>query len=156
MSRPTLELTRYQLAELRRYADGEPHRFEARPNTNLIRRNMLARASVAGYGFYRLTPYGRAALDAAAPEPEAVLLADAEVWPRDERHRYRVYLLAAGELTCVAACPRPGGIGVALVQLDDDERAVGSTLSGRGAVGVLDAVERRWIVKPFPRKETSR
>lgn len=74
-----------------------------------------------------------------------------ELYPRDARHRYRLYLYHDGELDCVAACPNPGGIGVALVQLHHDERAEGGSLSARGIVGVLDVLEDDWIVKPFPR-----
>lgn len=61
-------LTDEQEAELRRYADNEPHRFEGRPNSNLIRRNLLIGSRVSGVGYYRITEAGRAAL-AERPEP---------------------------------------------------------------------------------------
>jgi hypothetical protein len=59
----TKQLTRWQREELLRYRDGEPHRFRERPNTNLIRRDLLRLTPEAGKGFYRITQAGRDALD---------------------------------------------------------------------------------------------
>lgn len=79
-------------------------------------------------------------------------LIDADhVWPRDGDHRYRLYLRDGDDLAVAAATPTMCGIGTAIGELDRDCREAGSRLSDEGQVGVLDAVERRWIVLPWGR-----
>lgn len=69
-----------------------------------------------------------------------------DVYPRDERERYRIYRLDPdGGRTIVATCGSPEAIGVALV-----------TLAGEGEfdgrpVGILDGVDERWLVNPWAR-----
>ena len=55
-------LTPTQREELFRYADNQSHNFGARPNKNLIRRNLLSLDPHSGHGFYRLTEFGRAVI----------------------------------------------------------------------------------------------
>lgn len=57
-----IALTEAQERELRRYAAGKPRRPVPRPNTNLVRRNLLTTAPPYGKGWYQITDYGRAAL----------------------------------------------------------------------------------------------
>jgi hypothetical protein len=59
MTGRTMELTTSQYEELRLYEDGEPKKFLAEPNANLIRRGALENVRGAGY---RLTAFGRALL----------------------------------------------------------------------------------------------
>lgn len=74
----------------------------------------------------------------------------AEVYaPRCPKERYRIYSVRDGHLTLLATTPDAGGIGVALVTLDEDAREAGGQLSDQGAIGVNDGLERRWIVDPF-------
>jgi len=84
-----------------------------------------------------------------------------DLWPRIPEFRYRLYARRGDELEVLAACPTPGGIGNALVTLNEDEKAVGRRLSDKGVIGVLDVLPdgRRstatgeWIASPFPRGE---
>lgn len=71
MTGVTAVLTEWQYMELVAYEDGTPTWCEKRPNTNLIRRNMLALAPRCGPGFYCITEFGLAAL-AAFREKNAV------------------------------------------------------------------------------------
>lgn len=75
------------------------------------------------------------------------------LWPRDERHRYRVYARIGKELTVLCACPEPGGIGQALVAFHDDQKQVGQRLADLGQIGVLDVIAGDWIVLPWARRE---
>ena len=84
----------------------------------------------------------------------APLLSSVDVYPRTEEFRYRVYENGPGGLRCLAAAPA-SGLGLALVTLDADACEAGGRLDGAGTVGVLDAVERRWIVTPFRRSEAA-
>lgn len=79
------------------------------------------------------------------------------VYPRDEEYRFRIYArrgrgrtMALDVLACAGS---PAALGVALVTLDEDEREHGRRLCDHGAIGVLDAVARRWIVLPWHRPE---
>jgi len=75
-----------------------------------------------------------------------------ELYPRDEAHRLRVYARKGKDLRVLACCG-VDSLGVTLVQLDADERDQGGgrSLGDLGAIGVLDAVERRWLVSPWHR-----
>jgi hypothetical protein len=73
------------------------------------------------------------------------------VYPRDEAHRYRLYGRDGDALTVLACAPDPEGVGAAIAQLHADQREHGGTLGDLGQIGILDAVEREWIVNPFPR-----
>lgn len=64
MTGPALTLTPWQRDELAWYGDGQPHRAPERPNSNLVRRDLLRRATEAGPGCYRITAAGLAALEA--------------------------------------------------------------------------------------------
>lgn len=72
-----------------------------------------------------------------------------EVWPRTPEFRYRIYARQGDKLDVLAATPTPQGIGVALKQLDADERERGRRLVDRGAIGVLDAMEGYWLIMPW-------
>lgn len=85
-----------------------------------------------------------------------------ELWPRDEEHRYRIYAIrgagrhpADREVLCATATAE--GIGAALVQLHEDEKAAGRRLADRGRIGVLDVLggdggAGDWIVLPWDRR----
>lgn len=85
-----------------------------------------------------------------------------DLWPRDAEHRYRIYAIrGAGrsatdrEVLCATATPE--GIGAALVQLHEDEKAAGRRLADRGRIGVLDVLGGEgaagdWIVLPWDRR----
>lgn len=85
-----------------------------------------------------------------------------DLWPRDAEHRYRIYAVrGAGrsyedrEVLCATASPE--GIGAALVQLHEDEKAAGRRLADRGRIGVLDVLggddgKGDWIVLPWDRR----
>lgn len=74
------------------------------------------------------------------------------LYPRDEAHRLRIYARRGDELRVVAATDIDG-LGAALLQLDADEREHGQRLIDLGAIGVLDAVEGRWLILPWHRPE---
>lgn len=78
------------------------------------------------------------------------------VWPRIPDYRYRIYAVLGGSRIVLAAAPDPAGIGVALVQLHDDAKAIGGRLADEGRIGVLDVLPERhgygeWIVLPWDR-----
>jgi hypothetical protein len=80
-----------------------------------------------------------------------------DLWPRDARHRYRVYALLDGELAVLVATSTPEGVGTALVQLHEDVKEYGDGgLDDLGRIGVLDvlpggreAEEGEWILNPY-------
>lgn len=53
----------------------------------------------------------------------------------------------------LAAAGSPEALGVALVALHADNMTQGRRLYEEGYIGILDAVEGRWIVLPWPRPE---
>lgn len=56
-------------------------------------------------------------------------------------------------LHLLATAADAAAVGVAIFTLDEDERTAGTRgLIDRGIVGVLDAIERRWIIHPWPRR----
>lgn len=82
----------------------------------------------------------------------AVLELDSDdLWPRDADHRFRLYARKGDSLDVLAAAPSMAAIGTAIGQLDTDARESGREFGDAGQVGVLDAVERRWVVKPWAR-----
>lgn len=83
-----------------------------------------------------------------------------DLWPRDALHRYRLYARIGSELRVLCACPEPGGIGQAIVQLHADAQEVGRRLADEGQIGVMDVMPGgelsptgEWIVPPFNRRE---
>lgn len=74
------------------------------------------------------------------------------LYPRDHDHRFRIYGRRGKRLSVIAATD-PEGLGPALLQLDADERERGRRLVDLGAIGILDAVERHWLVMPWHRPE---
>lgn len=74
--------------------------------------------------------------------------------PVDVAERYRIYAVRGSSQRCLATTPTPGGVGVALVQLHEDAKAVDRRLADEGRIGVYDALLREWIVLPYGRKET--
>lgn len=89
-----------------------------------------------------------------------VHLTEDDVWPRVPEYRYRLYARRGLRLEVLAAAPDPGGIGAAIVQLHEDEKAArpGGRLADRGVIGVLDVLpdrpstaEGEWIVLPWQR-----
>lgn len=104
-----------------------------------------------GYAtFYVVTDEGEAAL--AQPADVYELPIDT-LYPIDEQHRYRVYARRGKELEVLCAAPSPEAMGTALVQLDRDSAEHGRRLVDQGAIGVLDVIDRRWIVMPWHRPE---
>lgn len=81
------------------------------------------------------------------------ILAENDVYPRDEEHRYRIYARTGDGLRVLACAGSPEALGVAIVQLDEDEKERGLRLVDLGAIGVLDAVAGRWIILPWHRNE---
>lgn len=75
------------------------------------------------------------------------------IYPRDEEHRYRIYARRGSEIEVLACAGSPEALGVALVQLDEDERERDRRLVDLGAIGVLDAVASRWIILPWHRPD---
>lgn len=80
----------------------------------------------------------------------AIVIPSTALYPRDEAHRLRIYARRGDDLRVVAATDADG-LGTALLQLDADEREHGRRLSDLGAIGVLDAIERRWLILPWHR-----
>lgn len=87
----------------------------------------------------------------AATAPVYTIASDA-LYPRDEEHRLRVYARRGRRLRVIAATDWDG-LGPCLRQLEEDERERGLRLSDLGAIGVLDAVEGRWIIPCWHRPE---
>jgi hypothetical protein len=75
------------------------------------------------------------------------------IYPRDAEHRYRIYARHGEEIEVLACAGSPEALGVAIVQLDEDERDRGRRLVDLGAIGVLDAVAGRWLIMPWHRPE---
>lgn len=82
-----------------------------------------------------------------------------DLWPRDHRHRYRLYARTGADLRVLASSPTAGGVGVALIQLHDDAKAAGQRLADDGQIGVLDVMpdgkpspRGEWVVLPFNRE----
>lgn len=73
------------------------------------------------------------------------------LWPRDDEHRYRLYGRRGEDLRVLAAAGTPAGVGEAIFQLHRDAKEAGGTLGDDGVTGILDAVEREWIVVPWPK-----
>lgn len=91
-----------------------------------------------------------------ARESQHDLVAD-DLYPRDAEHRYRIYALRGkDDLEVLATSSTPGGIGMALVTLHEDEKARGQRLADRGRIGVLDVLAGgptgEWILLPWVRR----
>jgi hypothetical protein len=72
--------------------------------------------------------------------------------PLTEEERYGVYVVAGGERPRLLATCARDGIGVAVLGQDDDAREAGLRgLIDLGCFGLLDRLERRWIVLPYGR-----
>lgn len=88
---------------------------------------------------------------------EPLTIPEDAVYPRDEEHRYRIYARRGRgrtmKLEVLACAGSKEALGVALVTLDEDEREHGRRLVDLGAIGVLDAVDRRWIILPWHRPD---
>lgn len=72
------------------------------------------------------------------------------LYPRDEQHRLRIYARKGDDLRVLAATDIDG-LGLALCVLESDQVEYGRHLSDLGAIGILDAVERRWLIMPWHR-----
>lgn len=68
-----------------------------------------------------------------------------DLWPRTPDYRYRLYLLADDGLRVLSAAPELEGATLALAVYVAEEGPP------EGLVGILDAIDRRWLVCPFPR-----
>lgn len=75
------------------------------------------------------------------------------LYPRDEANRFRIYARKGRRRPYVVATTDAEGLGPALLQLDADQREYGLRLVDLGAIGILDAVERRWLVMPWHRPD---
>lgn len=83
-------------------------------------------------------------------QPDCEPFAWDDLCPRNEEERYRIYRCCNAQLELLATCSAPGGIGVAICQLHEEEEFDSFDCS----VGVLDThgtSEKRgtWIVNPF-------
>lgn len=66
-----------------------------------------------------------------------------DVYPRTAEHRFRLYGRDThGNIHVIATAPDPEGIGLALVTTAREHREAGLNPE---IVGVLDAVERKWL-----------
>lgn len=72
------------------------------------------------------------------------------IWPRDEQHRFRLYGRTGDDLRVLAAAPSLEAIGTAIAGCDGDQREAGEEFGDLGQIGILDVIDRRWIVNPFP------
>lgn len=70
-----------------------------------------------------------------------------------EACRYRLYGVKGRERNVLAYADTPEDVGAAIVQLDRDAREAGRTLGDEGLFGLLDVVEKHWIVLPFIRPD---
>lgn len=69
--------------------------------------------------------------------------------PRNERERYRIYeVLAGGVRHLLATTGTKEGIGTCLVTFFEEGEITPGT-----NVGVLDGIERKWIVNPYMRRQ---
>lgn len=80
------------------------------------------------------------------------------LWPRDERHRYRIYAVVEGDRTVLATTDCAAGVGLALVTIHEDQKSIGRRLCDHGRIGVLDVMpdgrphpRGEWIVQPYDR-----
>jgi len=76
-----------------------------------------------------------------------------DLYPRDERERYRIYAVRGDEREILATAADAGGVGQALITMHEDCKEVDMRLADLGTIGVLDAVEGEWVVLPWGRKE---
>lgn len=82
-----------------------------------------------------------------------------DLWPRTPENRYRIYAVKGpGEMEVIATAEDAGGIGQALVGLNEDEKSRNRRLYDRGRIGVLDTMpggnpspHGEWIVLPWDR-----
>lgn len=86
--------------------------------------------------------------------PRTFVIPSDALYPRDDAHRLRVYG-RQGETVNVIAATNIDGLGRTLIELDNDQREHGRRLVDLGAIGVLDAVERRWLIMPWHRPEVT-
>lgn len=82
-----------------------------------------------------------------------------DIYPRDEEHRYRIYAVVGDHRTVLATADSAGGVGLALVQIHEDQKEIGRRLSDYGRIGVLDVLPGgephatgEWIVQPYDRR----
>ena len=85
----------------------------------------------------------------AAPASSQFVIDSDDLYPRTEEERFRIYARKGNQRPRVVATTDAEGLGSALLQLDADERERGRRLVDLGAIGILDAVERRWLVMPW-------
>lgn len=80
--------------------------------------------------------------------PEPALTTD-DLYPRDERNRFRIYIIPCGgnDLDVVATCWTPEAVGQALVTLGREG------MFERCSVGVMDVLadegEKKWVLNPW-------
>jgi hypothetical protein len=80
-------------------------------------------------------------------------LPEEAVAPRDEANRYAVYVVAGDRMRWLTTSDARG-LGQAIVAQDLDAQAAGLRgLVDLGRFGILDRVERRWVVLPWQRRE---
>lgn len=79
--------------------------------------------------------------------------------PRDEANRYHLFAVIGDERKLLATAASGPAIGLALVTLHEDAKAIGRRLVDEGRIGVLDVMPggkpgRRgeWIVQPYDRR----
>lgn len=92
-------------------------------------------------------------MSAAAAAPASVAPGRAHVFDLDRGpdERYVLYALRGGELHTLGTAATPADVGVAIVQLHEDQKSIGRRLADLGALGLRDAQEREWIVLPWGR-----
>lgn len=79
-----------------------------------------------------------------------------DLYPIDEQHRFRIYAVIGHSLNVLATTDSAGGVGQAIVQIHVDQQSIGRRLADLGRIGVLDVIERDWVVLPWDRESAPR
>lgn len=84
-----------------------------------------------------------------------------DLWPRDDEHRYRLYVVRGDEHDVLAASPTMEGIGLAIRTIHDDCKEAGLRFADLGIPGILDTLGRadgdyyttsgEWLILPWIR-----
>lgn len=99
-------------------------------------------------------------------QPDLARITDDDLWPRTAAYRYRLYARDSDGLRVLGASPDPGGLGLMIVALHEDQRQSNpddpkAALSDLGHIGILDVLGHGegvdtgvWIVRPYPPART--
>lgn len=82
-----------------------------------------------------------------------------DLWPRTPEFRYRIYAIVGGDREILATSPTACGVGMALITIHEDQKAIGRRLADLGRIGVLDVLpggkqspRGEWVVQPYDRR----